>query len=774
MLWLTAVVVAANAVSASYWLGSVAHRGKHPFNPDASYTVFRDVKNDFGAVGDGIHDDTQAIMNAMTAGTRCGITCESSTVSPAVVYFPPGTYLVSQPIIQYYYTQMIGDATDLPTLKASSSFNLSTSKTVIDSDPYKADPNGGLGGVNWWVNQNNFFRSVRNFKIDLTGLPADSGITGIHWQVSQATSLQNIVFNMAPVVAGQKNTQRGLFMENGSGGFFSDLTFNGGAFGMVVGNQQFTTRALTFNDVDTAIQFLWDWTWVLKSVAITNSRVGISMEANVQGDQKNLTIGSVILMDSTMSNVQTGIVTAFDVNGGSAGYGGTLHLDNVKFDANTPIAVSAKGATVLAGDQLVASWGQGNVYNGNTITRTQGTLPVVPKPPALLSGSNFFERNKPLYENLPVSSVLSAKANGAKGDGATDDTAAIQALLIKAAASGQVVFFDHGVYVVSNTVDVPSGARIAGEIWPIIMVNGVAFQDASAPVPVFRVGKPGDKAGSVEISDLIFETAGPQPGAILVEWNLPASAQGSNGMWEVHARVGGSTGQLQTNKCAEGTTDFAGCSGAFMLLHVTKNAGVYLENTWWWTADHDLDAVSQGRVSIYTGRGVLIESQNAVWLYGTSSEHNQLYQYQFNNAANIFAALLQIETAYYQGSVTNALSPFKPNASYNDPTFSNCAAGDSACLKGWGLRAVNTRDTVIYGAGLYSFFDNYKQGCLTSWNCQSNMVSLEKSSVSMVGLTTIGTTNMLLIDGTAVGLATSNLNVKGSSLEFVPGKQQSV
>lgn len=34
--------------------------------------------------------------------------------------------------------------------------------------------------------------------------------------------------------------QTGLFMENGSGGFMSDLIFTGGQYGLNVGNQQFT------------------------------------------------------------------------------------------------------------------------------------------------------------------------------------------------------------------------------------------------------------------------------------------------------------------------------------------------------------------------------------------------------------------------------------------------------------------------------------------------------------------------------------------------------
>lgn len=48
---------------------------------------------------------------------------------------------------------------------------------------------------NWYTNQNNFYRQIRNFILDLTAMPVTAG-AGIHWQVAQATSLQNITFNM--------------------------------------------------------------------------------------------------------------------------------------------------------------------------------------------------------------------------------------------------------------------------------------------------------------------------------------------------------------------------------------------------------------------------------------------------------------------------------------------------------------------------------------------------------------------------------------------------
>jgi glucan 1,3-beta-glucosidase len=158
------------------------------------------------------------------------------------------------------------------------------------------------------------------------------------------------------------------------------------------------------------------------------------------------------------------------------------------------------------------------------------------------------------------------------------------------------------------------------------------FKDQLNPQPVFRVGKPGQK-GAVEMQDLIFTTLGPNAGAILMEWNLGQTAQGSAAIWDVHFRVGGTAGsRLQGDACAKVPSAKAtlnpNCFGAFMLLHVTQQASLYAENAWFWVADHELDRKGNGQINIYNGRGVLIESKGPVWLYGTSSEHSSLYNYQ--------------------------------------------------------------------------------------------------------------------------------------------------
>ncbi|KAI9844659.1 MAG: hypothetical protein M1838_002078 [Thelocarpon superellum] len=700
--------------STGYWVGQIKRQGIEPFNADpTSYQVFRNVK-DYGATGDGTTDDTAAINNAISAGSRCGLGCDSSTTTPALVYFPAGTYLVSTPIVQFYYTQLVGDATNPPTLMASPSFQ---GIAVIDSDPYEA------GGQNWYTNQNNFYRQIRNFVIDVQAMPSTSG-TGIHWQVAQATSLQNIRFEMQR--GGSNNQQQGIFMDNGSGGFMTDLIFNGGKYGAFFGNQQFTTRNLTFNQCSTAIYMNWNWVWALKSVTINDCGIGVDM-SNGGASQ---TVGSVLIQDSTFANTPIGVVTAYTLDSVPP-TAGTLVLDNVDF-GSCAAAVVQGDTTVLAGNAQVASWAQGNTYRAAEGTaeissyRTQEDLSGALKPNSLLGANGaVFERSKPQYETVPVSNFVSVKSNGAKGDGQTDDTAAIQTLLDEATPD-QIVYFDHGDYVISQTIQVPKDIRITGEIWPVILASGSAFQDESNPVPVFRIGQPGD-VGAVELSDLIFSTVGPQPGAILIEWNVQESSQGAAGMWDVHMRIGGAAGtSLQSNTCTKDPTTIAlanpECVAAFLLLHVTSDATIYVENAWFWVADHELDLPDHSQINVFNGRGVLIEaSQGPVWMYGTSAEHSQLYQYQISHASNVYLSLIQSESPYYQAN-PDATSPFTPSAAYSDPTFASCTT--STCRKAWGLRIIDSSDVFLYGAGLYSFFDNYDQTCLATESCQLDMVDV--------------------------------------------------
>lgn len=56
-----------------------------------------------------LFSDTAAINKAIAYQNNCGSGCMSSSVKGTLIYFPPGTYLISSPIEAYYYTQLVGD-----------------------------------------------------------------------------------------------------------------------------------------------------------------------------------------------------------------------------------------------------------------------------------------------------------------------------------------------------------------------------------------------------------------------------------------------------------------------------------------------------------------------------------------------------------------------------------------------------------------------------------------------------------------------------------------
>jgi glucan 1,3-beta-glucosidase len=110
--------------------------------------------------------------------------------------------LLSSSIVDQYYTQIIGNPNSLPVLKATPGF---TGFGLIDGDRYYTE------NLNWG-STNVFWRQVRNFVFDITSVPISSSLSCIHWPTAQATSLQNIIFQMSPA-AGTQHV--GIFCESG-------------------------------------------------------------------------------------------------------------------------------------------------------------------------------------------------------------------------------------------------------------------------------------------------------------------------------------------------------------------------------------------------------------------------------------------------------------------------------------------------------------------------------------------------------------------------------
>jgi len=431
---------------------------------------------------------------------------------------------------------------------------------------------------------------------------------------------------------------------------------------------------------------------------------------------------------------------------------GSLVLNNIELN-NVSTAVGVVGGeVVLPGapntTMTIDSWVQGNVYMGKnpkgSFTQDIVTAPTMPCS-LLNEARQIFGRTHPQYADYHVTQFVSVRDHGAIGDGKTDDTAAIKEIFRQYGTS-KIIFFDAGTYIVTSTITIPASARVVGEAWSVISGAGPGFQDQNNPQVVVRVGEPGSR-GVVEITDMIFSTVGPAPGAIVVEWNVKETTQGSAGTWDTHIRLGGAAGtNLEIEQCLPGNIkDESGCMAAFMALHLTRDSSAYLEGMWVWLADHTLDEDGASQLTIFSGRGILSESQGPVWMIGTASEHHTLYQYQLLNAKDHYMGLIQTETPYFQPYTTPLPYPFNITSKYGDPEF------PPEITMAWALIVRSSTDIIIFGAGLYSFYSNYSQECLKTRNCQNQILNVSgDSSVYIYSLATVASAFQISVDGVGV------------------------
>lgn len=195
-------------------------------------------------------------------------------------------------------------------------------------------------------------------------------------------------------------------------------------------------------------------------------------------------------------------------------------------------------------------------------------------------------------------------------------------------------------------------------------------------------------------------------------------------------------------------------------MHLTASSSAYIENMWGWTADHDLDSGNAQNISV--GRGFLVEATSATWLHGTACEHNTLYQYNFNNASNVFTGMQQSETPYWQGNGASDLAPapWTPLRSYGDPTFTNCGSSDAQCRMAWFARISGCSRLFFYGAGFWTFFNHNDGSCQTNGVCQKNAINIRNTtSLSWFGINVKDNVNV--IDNDGVALVTQNNNPGG-------------
>lgn len=119
------------------------------------------------------------------------------------------------------------------------------------------------------------------------------------------------------------------------------------------------------------------------------------------------------------------------------------------------------------------------------------------------------------------SKVINIRDLGAKGDGSTDDTAAIQEAFNRFSGSGSVIFLPNGTYLVSKTIswagaknrNVLQGESEKGAIIKLAD-KAEAFQDPQNPRPIFHTGGAPAQRFQNGFRTLTVDTGLGNPGAV--------------------------------------------------------------------------------------------------------------------------------------------------------------------------------------------------------------------------------------------------------------------
>jgi hypothetical protein len=400
------------------------------------------------AVGDGVHDDTQAFLDALNIGL------DGSGNGIAPVYVPPGNYLVSKQLIFWAPGFIFGEPSNPPTIILKSGSITSGSQPLIATlhsyghRPYDTNWNsagqpGGSHG-NYASTNGTFFLEIRD--INFTAHSGNPGCSDVFlWQMGQQASLRNSILTRG-------DSTGNVFRQdnNGGGGVIQNITCNGGAKAAVIQDTaEMMYRGCTFNgEVD------WNGYWIVNFLACTFNHPGGS-----------------------------GFV------GGSGNYAG---LSNCTFTPNTGFSCGAPYH--LDNTAGLTQFSSSNVYyNGASESGNSSNLNAIPSPYI-----------NPALPHPSAACVNVKTAYGAKGDGSTDDTTSIQS----AFSSNNEVYFPPGTYIISRTITLVAGHKAfgSGTAFTRIRCSGGSSFGSGSTAPIFALSGRGS-AGVVLESMYLAQNA---------------------------------------------------------------------------------------------------------------------------------------------------------------------------------------------------------------------------------------------------------------------------
>ncbi|HEY0307802.1 MAG TPA: glycosyl hydrolase family 28-related protein [Acidobacteriaceae bacterium] len=393
---------------------------------------------DFGALGDGKTDDTAAILAAVAAS---GADTGAFWWQDRIVYFPDGVYMISAQIIKQYSTGyasgmvLVGQSQANTILKlkdyaagyqtptAPQAMVFMTSKLIDADGPYGGGKDyPGLGEGN-----DAYKNSIENMTLNVgSGNP---GAVGIDYLANNLGAIRQVTVT-AP--AGSGTTGISMLRKWIGPALLEHVTVHGFNVGIDVANTEY---GVTLNHVALNGQF---------TAGLRNNQNSIS--AN---DLEVNSVGSAI------------ISTALD---------GLIVLAQAQLSSSSATTVQNTLGTILFRASRVSNYQKftggsilGDVIDGALTgpaawtAKTSAQFIPVEDPPSVVQEASSSWVSVGTYGAVPVSFTNS---QGAPLETPTDSLAAFQAAF---ATGASTIYLPHGLYYLSNNLQIPSTVqRIVG------------------------------------------------------------------------------------------------------------------------------------------------------------------------------------------------------------------------------------------------------------------------------------------------------------------------
>jgi hypothetical protein len=460
------------------------------------------TKPPFNAKGDGVTDDTEALIAAIDyVYSKKDFSVQSwyatAKSSAYVIYIPDGTYLVSDTIVyswpalncvvfnmgnpptimgehilKHYseddqvqkqrielnqWLHIYGESREGTVIRLKDNapgFEEGKTKAVVAYNKLRVGSN---------CNFSNFFENITIH----TG-NGNSGAVGLRWDGSNWGGVRNVT-----IVSGDGDGYAGLLYDRKhAAGYHRDITVKGFNKGLVVSGSNVTQFAMEF------VSFLGQ-----KDSAIEldeGSRISArKIKVNSEGIAARVNSGLLVLLDSDLevgadqpaiSIAGHGTVIVPGSGGRETKQAAVAHafVRNVNV-SGSEIAIAKDGKTEVEGVRIdeYVSGGAVNLSGKGPVRSLNLEIREAPRPPAA--------------DDLSQWAVV--EEYGAKGDGVTDDTAAIQ----RAVDSGKpIIFFGKPEYVINGTVNLPASVQ------QLQFMHSHAVRVIPSDPAMFRVSEPSD------------------------------------------------------------------------------------------------------------------------------------------------------------------------------------------------------------------------------------------------------------------------------------------